>query len=349
MPDDICTVKYKDLDYAVMCSLKLWEASGCKSPIFYSKSDLKSAFRIIPCWPMDFPLLLLKAKHPVTGHTFYFLDKNLPFGASISCSLFQLFSDSLQHITQFLIGRCFSLVNYLDDYLFIAESERVCNEMVRTFLEMCSSIGCPVSMEKTEWASTKLIFLGILLNGGSLTLAVPDDKRIKADKLLQWAIEKRKVTIHFVQKLTGTLNFLNKAIVPGRAFTRKMYQKLTITDNCGRKLKQFHHINLDKEFIQDCMAWREFLKNQVSAKLCRPFLDWKRFETLVTLNFYSDASASKKKGMGAIFGNHYIFKQWNKSFITELKPSIQFLELYALVAAVVTWGERLQNMSFHFL
>ena len=70
-----------------------------------------------------------------------------------------------------------------------------------------------------------------------LMLSVPDDKRIKAINLVNQALSKRKLTVKEVQKLTGTLNFLNRAIVLGRAFTRGMYQKLKTTDKAGRLLK----------------------------------------------------------------------------------------------------------------
>ena len=66
-----------------------------------------------------------------------------------------------------------------------------------------------------EWGTTLIVFLGILLNGRSYTLSIPMEKRNKAVQLIQTAISKRKVTVHFIQKLTGTLNFLNRAIVPG--------------------------------------------------------------------------------------------------------------------------------------
>ena len=72
------------------------------------------------------------------------------------------------------------------------------------------------------------------MNGMTHTLSVPVEKRVKAVNLLQYALSKKKVTIHFIQKLTGTLNFMNRAIVPGRAFTRGMYRKLTLKDNKGQ-------------------------------------------------------------------------------------------------------------------
>ena len=60
--------------------------------------------------------------------------------------------------------------------------------MMQEFLNISKQIGCPISMEKkTEWATQLIVFLGILLNDQSLTLAVPVEKCHKAVNLLTQA------------------------------------------------------------------------------------------------------------------------------------------------------------------
>ena len=59
---------------------------------------------------------------------------------------------------------------------------------------------------------------------------------------------------------------------------------------------------------------------------------------------YSDASRNKTLGFGVICGTSYMFSKWEPaSFITEAKPSIEYLELYALVAGCITWLHRFRN------
>ena len=58
--------------------------------------------------------------------------------------------------------------------MFISKDEHECNNMVRSFLSLCHEIGCPVSLDKTEWASTNMVFLGILINGVNHTLSIPE-------------------------------------------------------------------------------------------------------------------------------------------------------------------------------
>ena len=154
-----CSVKCNDLDHAVKESMKILEQilTNQSGTIWYGKSDLKSAFRVLGLSPEDFWLLIMKARHPDTGKMFYFVDKCLPFGHSISCSLFQDFSDALAHLVKYLIriktkAENTALTNYLDDFLFASLLKELTNRIISIFLEMCQEINLPVSLEKTEWA-----------------------------------------------------------------------------------------------------------------------------------------------------------------------------------------------------
>ena len=107
----------------------------------------------------------MKAYHPVTGQEFFFVDKNLPYGAGISCSIFQRFSNALKHIIKTTTGRPYSCCNYLDDYLFCGPTKQNANLLVRTFVERTKEIGLTVAEEKTEFGTPRIIFLGILIVG----------------------------------------------------------------------------------------------------------------------------------------------------------------------------------------
>ena len=192
-------------------------------------------------------------------------------------------------------------------------------------------------MDKTEWATTLIVFLGILLNSEQFSVSIPIEKRIKAINLIQQAIDKKKVTIHFIQKLTGTPNFLNRSIVPGHAFTKGMYRKLSLRDSKGELLKKFHHIRLNKEFLQDCTVWLKFLLDVENSELCRPFVNFSNQKLGKILFFYSEASRNPELGMGVIFNNRWLCSWWPQGFIEKYNPSIEYLELYALTIALLTW------------
>ena len=173
----------------------------------------------------------MKARDPITKIWKFFVDKCLPFGSSISCALFQRFSDALKHITEYRLRITNRITNYLDDFLFVARTLMFCNYMLRRFLSLCQELQIPVSLEKTEWASEFMIFLGILLNGRDLTLSIPVEKRKLAVEMLTEFVNSKKATVRQLQQLCGYLNFLSRAIVPGRTFTRCMYAKYSTVIN----------------------------------------------------------------------------------------------------------------------
>ena len=89
-PKDICTVKYRDLDHAVKCCLDVLNqqkpGKNGKKTVRFSKSDLTSAFRILPMKTSHHCWLDLMAEDPLMGKKQFFVDKCLQFGASISCA-----------------------------------------------------------------------------------------------------------------------------------------------------------------------------------------------------------------------------------------------------------------------
>ena len=89
IPRDKCTVAYPSFEKAVQLCLK----HGVKCHI--GKMDMSMAFRNVSVRGQDWCLLILKAEHPVTHKVYFFVDKCLPFGSSISCAIFQDFSDAV--------------------------------------------------------------------------------------------------------------------------------------------------------------------------------------------------------------------------------------------------------------
>ena len=217
--------------------------------------------------------------------------------------------------------------------------------MVRNFIEICNEIGFPVSKEKTEWASTVVIFLGVVLNGEKLCLAIPQDKLVQALNMVSKMRDSKKTTVKAIQRLAGTLNFLNKVIVPGRPFMRRMYMKYAdIANKDVCRLKPYHHVAVDTEFRSDCNTWRLFLMNQ--ASFSRPIVDFE--DSIIDskdVGFYTDVSLAELKGFGCIFGPKFTWGIWEPNFIRECKPSIAYAELYALCIGIFTWQEHLSNIK----
>ena len=314
-----CSVIYPDFDEAV--KLCIQEGVNCK----VAKSDMSSTFRHVPMKKCQWHLLVMKAHHPVTNKLYYFVDKCLPFGSSISCAIFQEISDAIAFLVCYQTGK--SNVNYLDDYLFAAALKRVCDWQVQVFLQICEQICFPVALEKTFWGTTILTFLGLLLDTQLQLICIPEDKIKKALDMVEFVLNKRnkKATVLQLQRLCGSLNFLCRCVVPGRTFLRRLYVQ-------NGKLKQHHHVRITNENRMDLLTWKFFL-TQPSA-FYRPFIQLGIWDAQV-LDLYTDASRNFKLGFGAFCGQDWTFGQWDEQFCERVQPSIEYLELYAV--AVIKW------------
>ena len=382
-PRDKCSVRYNDIDHAVRAYLKL-SRKGKERPvssylskiyededeehdhdnntiIYAGKTDVQSTFRLAPLNKNSWQWLIMKAQDPAIGQWKYFIDKCLPFGASISCAIFQRISNALKFIVErrAKVPRD-TITNYLDDFLFLALTILGCNALIDQFLSICKEVRVPISMDKTQRVQVMIIFLGLMLDGKRLVISIPMEKCEKAIKMLCNFVDKKKAMVKELQELCGYLNFLCKAIFPGRPFLRRMYSKYSkialipshpkdarshfLCKESKRKLH--HHVRLDKEFKADCKIWLKFLgeTSRLATIVNRPMIDILGIKEMSTdICFYSDASASPKLGYGCLLDTKWLQGYWDESFIRSNEPSIEYLELFALTAGILTWGHLLQN------
>lgn len=258
-----------------------------------------------------------------------------------SCQIFQEFSNSLAHIVRAHTQQ--ELDWYLDDYFFADICRNNCDWQVTIFLAICRDINFPVSQEKTIWSTQEIIFLGLLINTLLQLVVIPGDKRDKAVDALNRTLRSKKVKVHELQKLTGQLNFLSKAVVPGRAFTRRMYNKFS-------NMKQYHHIRVDSELKLDCQVWYQFLLNP--CNVARPFADFEEQTVSEVINLTSDASLNQSLGFAGVFKRpgingqmttSWFAQKWPAKFIQKSKCSIEVAELIGTCTAVTVWADELKG------
>ena len=331
-PTHKTTVVYSSFDDAIKLCLKC--GKHCKM----GKSDMSSAFRHLGIKPDHWKYLVMKAKSPFDGKFYYFVDKCLPFGASISCAHFQAFSDAVAHIVKYLTKQ--DLLNYLDDYFFVDIVQQLCNQQISKFLEVCDLIRFPVALEKTFWATTRITFLGLLIDSDLQMVFIPLEKIQKAQDIV-WDIllrKSNKVTLRELQKVCGLLNFFCKCIVPGRAFTRRLY---AFTASKKQKLLPGHHIYLNAEMRADLEMWLLFFKHP--SIVARPFIEFSRPLYAGEINMFTDSAGNKNLGTGGYCDKSWFTQNWESSFITDNNPSIEYLELFGVAIAVVNWIHRFSN------
>ena len=242
IPDDCSSVHYATISDAVHILKNL--GVGC----YMAKTDIKSAFRIIPVHPLDYPLLGIKwADH-------YYFDRCLAMGLKSSCAIFEKFSSSLEWLALHHL-KVSAVLHILDDFLFIAPSQAQCRTDLTNFLGMCDFLGVPIAQEKTVGPDSILQFAGIELDSVQQEARLPLEKLTKCRTLLHRFYKKRSVTLRELQSLIGLLNFCCSVVVPGRAFLRRLIHLTT------GLIRPHHHIRLNKEAKQDIRMWLKFLDN----------------------------------------------------------------------------------------
>lgn len=115
-------------------------------------------------------------------------------------------------------------IHYLDDFLLAGRPGTLdCTTLMSGFISICADLGVPLAQEKTIGPTTVLSFLGLEINTNNMTVQIPHDKLCQLNAELVSMLNKNKVTLKQLQKLTGLLNFCIRAIPSGRAFVRRLY------------------------------------------------------------------------------------------------------------------------------
>ena len=237
---ELATCSYSSFDDAAQLLVKLGQHS------LMAKTDIETAFRIIPIYVADHELLGIFWD----GHFYY--DTCLPFGASSSCAIFERFSSGLQWIAQNKFGLK-NMLHILDDFLFLgpANSE-VCLTDLNIFLALCKHIGVPIKTSKTEMPTSIITFMGLTLDSDLMEARLPPDKLSKLRDLLQFHSKRRKITLLELQSLVGFLNFCCSVVRPGRAFLRRLINltiglsvpshRITLNKEARRGMGSLHHL-----------------------------------------------------------------------------------------------------------
>ena len=124
-----------------------------------------------------------------------------------------------------------------------------------------------MSPEKILNQTTCLIFLGLIIDTILQEVRVPQDKLIEVkDKILDF-ISRSKVTLRELQSLIGSLNFLCRAVAPGRPFVRRL---AFLTRNVT---EPHFKVRLPAWAKADLQLWLHFLEAYNGVTFFRD-LDW---------------------------------------------------------------------------
>lgn len=161
--NEVCTVSYTSYDVAVFCEQRYRRGA------MMAKSDIESAFRVLPVDPDSFRLLGCHWQEE------FYVDRCLPMGCSISCALFEKFSSFVEWVVQD-VSVVNSIICYFDDFLCVGpSSSEICGVLLATLEHIAARFGIPLAPE-TEGPTTMISFLGIVLDSDTMECRLPEDK-----------------------------------------------------------------------------------------------------------------------------------------------------------------------------
>ena len=319
------TVKYTSFDDAVQCI-----AISGQSTLM-AKSDIKSAFRLLPVRPQDFELLGMKAGG------YYFVDKCLPMGVASAPSLFETFSTFIEWVTKER-GQCDRVIHYCDDFLVYGghgSGKDSCLQVLQSFQGVCNELGVPLAEEKTEGPKPAITFLGLEIDAANQRIRIPQCKLVKLRAIVAHVSNARKLRLRELQSVIGSLSFVCKAVPPGRAFLRRL-----INLTMGVK-KACHRVRINQESREDLQMWSRFLESCNGATII-PEQVWLENSDI---QMFTDASGSI--GFGGYFQGAWFQGRWPQH-VSDLSPSITWREFFPIVVAVSVWGRLLAGKRVIF-
>ena len=312
--------KYTPFDEAT----RLVRRSGKGS--FLTKIDIKHAYRLLPVRPEDWPLLVYHWE----GH--YCVDLKLPFGGRSSASIFTDFAD----LVCWILNNRYDLVvvHYSDDYLLISPPVlALAVRQKKTMLEVFAYLNIPVADDKLIGPATSLPYLGIGIDTVAMRTAVPKDKLEATLHLLAKWRGRRTATKQQLLSLIGKLQNISLVVRPGRLFLRRLIDlSCTVSD-------KRHHINLNVEARKDIQWWSDWLPTWNSSS----FIPQIKSILSTDLYLFTDASGV---GLGAVYRTDWIQARWDDIHASK---SVDFQELFAILAAAYTWGHQWAGQRIVFI
>ena len=172
----------------------------------------------------------------------------LPFGYSLAPRVFtKVFKPIISHLR--LPG--LRIIIFLDDILLVASSKQKCLDQLQFLRQLITDLGFIVNDKKSQLEpSTKLTFLGFIIDSLDMKLYLPQDKIHKTVSACSSLISTASPTIGQVAQVTGLL----VSAFPAVPYLRLYYRSI---ESCkSRCLSEHngdydHHISLSSDALAD--------------------------------------------------------------------------------------------------
>jgi len=302
-----------------------------------AKFDVKDAFRLIRVRPDQQLMLGMKFL------CWYFVELVLPFGLKSAPALFEMFSTAIE---KFIAGEGVeSIFHYLDDFLLVSAKERSMREY-ESVLRVFKELGVELAQDKLAAPSTRLEFLGLILDSDSMMVELPEDKLLRYRATMDLLRSRREATLEELQQLVGVLVYSAMVIQHGRSFYYNIIQMVKE----ARKSRQGGASSslkfpLSAGALRELEWWSTFIVKWNGKCIIAPSIS--DFEPPARHRLYTDAC---RTGMGAWFDDcEYAAHVWDTVELARARRekdlSMPYLELLALTHGVGVWREKLKGRA----
>ena len=272
---------------------------------FMSVIDIKSAYRAVSI--RESHRKYVGFKWNIEGEDMWFVDNRMCFGLRLGPQYF----DQISNLICLTLIECCSLrmVNYLDDFIVIANCYSDCVKAQNVVISALRYLGFHISYGKVSDPSRCTVYLGIEIDSVAMELRLPEGKLLKLIDLLDMYIERKRISKHDLECIGGLLSHCAHVVRGGRIFCRRIFQLYKLMCRDGKR-----YVKLPDEVKGDLVWWRQF---------CRVFNGKSKINN--QLFDHPMVSDSSFKGYGVYLGADWLAGSWSDTEIIPLNSDCEHI------------------------
>ena len=301
---------------------------------FMAVTDISNAYRSIMIRPCDRTRQGLSWF--IDGENVWLEDNCISFGTRAAPFIFSRITDA---IVRYLERNGIRSVNYLDDFIVLGSSESECTAAQLFLHQSLRNLGFYIAYPEVVSPSTKVTYLGVVIDWVNMQLSLPQEKLDKLQKELEFFSGRRRATKKQIQRLCGILGHCSTLVKGGRTFSHRVISLL----KCFTQHRRY--VTLNGAFRLDLLWWKEFSAQfNGEAKI----ISTKAQDRVVLQTDSSD------QGYGAVWGSDWCAGTWMSDLcstndlhghlvnsISDFADAhISVKEMYPILVALQRWGPK---------
>ena len=198
------------------------------------------------------------------------------------------------------------------------------------FRSQADRLGWQINEKKVFGPSQTLSILGMQYNTIKQVVTIDDQRREKLLKEIHELNSIQSCRAKRIESLVGKLTYISQTITGGLCHIYPLRVAIM-------KKEHYHFVNLHNRQIKDCFEWWTVALTELGDLS----FDFICYPTITPHIIHTDASTST--GAGGWFYNMYFQYQWPN--VNWNNATINFLEIYAVLLALLIWKNNLVNQK----